>query len=185
MSTRQTNWLFLILIPLLPVISLYWLFQTQNYFGLDGFWKGIVASGPIGAYLFMVWIGWQIFQGLERREIPSGLLGEWDFATVHADPTHPKRRGHLLISLEHDDLQLRGDFWEGETFLGNIHSRFAAWRSGHLYFSYEYTTSYPTETQVVIGLAEVKYNQSQNELIGKWYRFCSTSAGTIQMRKRK
>jgi hypothetical protein len=38
----------IMVVCLIPVVVLYRLFGSQNFFGLDGFWKGVVATGPIG-----------------------------------------------------------------------------------------------------------------------------------------
>lgn len=38
---------------LIPVVVLYWLFGNLNYFELTGTWKGVVASGPIAAYVLL------------------------------------------------------------------------------------------------------------------------------------
>lgn len=38
---------------LVPIVVLYILFGTVNYFGLEGAWKGVVGSGPVAAYVFL------------------------------------------------------------------------------------------------------------------------------------
>lgn len=40
-------------VSLIPVIILYLLFGQMSYFGLEGVWKGMVAGGPIAAYVFL------------------------------------------------------------------------------------------------------------------------------------
>jgi hypothetical protein len=68
-------WMILLLLPLLPVISLYTLFQDQNFFGLGGAAKTIVATGPIAAYLVFVHVGWKIYASISnQRTLEQKLL---------------------------------------------------------------------------------------------------------------
>jgi hypothetical protein len=41
------------LVCLVPVVVLYVLFGTLNFFGLEGTWKGVIAGGPLAAYVFL------------------------------------------------------------------------------------------------------------------------------------
>ena len=41
------------IVCLVPVVVLYILFGAENYFGLEGVWKGVIGSGPIAAYVFL------------------------------------------------------------------------------------------------------------------------------------
>jgi hypothetical protein len=126
---------------------------------------------------------------LDHREIPSTLLGEWDYETINADPDKPTHCGTFLIQLKEDDLIISGDYKEkeGEKLIGNVHSQFAAWRSGHLYFSYNVTVTLKEGADVAVGLCELIYfpSQNKNELVGNWYRLHSQSAGTINMHKKQ
>ncbi len=54
-------WSVLLLLPLIPVFLLYAFFEGQNYFELQQTAKGIVATGPIAAYVFIVGLGWRIY----------------------------------------------------------------------------------------------------------------------------
>ena len=54
---------------LIPVVVLYWLFESQNFFELTGFWKGMVASGPIAAYAFLFWLSLRFYRDLRRDEL--------------------------------------------------------------------------------------------------------------------
>lgn len=67
MGTSIIVWIILVIIPLFPVISLYRLFENQSYFELNGAVRGLVASGPIAAYAFFVYVGWQIFAKVSQQ----------------------------------------------------------------------------------------------------------------------
>jgi hypothetical protein len=69
-------WSALFLIPAAPVIAFYLLFNQQNYFELKETARGIVATGPIAAYIALVWIGWTIYRRV------SNLTGEVSPAAV-------------------------------------------------------------------------------------------------------
>ena len=47
-------WASLLLLPAIPVIAFYLLFDKQNYFELEDTARGIVATGPIAAYIALV-----------------------------------------------------------------------------------------------------------------------------------
>ena len=65
-------WSSLLLLPLIPVVLLYYFFEGQSYFGLENTAKGIVAAGPIAAYAVIIQIGWRmygrIFEQSSRQE---------------------------------------------------------------------------------------------------------------------
>ncbi len=92
------------LVGLIPVVVLYGLFGSLNYFELTGAWKGVMATGPIAAYCFLVWLfqrfclnlgGGQLFSEKETLKIETvGVLnieGKWtgrwkwedEFGKVH------------------------------------------------------------------------------------------------------
>lgn len=41
------------IVCLVPVAILYLIFGNINYFGLEGTWRGVVATGPIAAYVLL------------------------------------------------------------------------------------------------------------------------------------
>jgi hypothetical protein len=72
------------MIPLVPVVLLYIRFQDANFFGLQNWPRGVVASGPIAAYVFMLYYGFnRIFTGLVRLttsdlyKVPEEYIGNW------------------------------------------------------------------------------------------------------------
>jgi len=60
-------YVFLFSVPLLPVITLYRVFEEQSYFELSGLAKGIVATGPIAAYAVFAYVGAVVFKDLFKQ----------------------------------------------------------------------------------------------------------------------
>ena len=60
----------------LVVAFFYWFFAEMNYFSLDGYIKGVVAGGPIAAFIFFA-----TFCGSLLREIATagnrGYRARW------------------------------------------------------------------------------------------------------------
>jgi hypothetical protein len=52
--TLIKTWGLILLLPLVPVVLLHMLFEKQNYFELHDTAKGLVAVGPIAAYVAIV-----------------------------------------------------------------------------------------------------------------------------------
>jgi hypothetical protein len=115
MKVGQLSLVYFILLvgPLLPVILLYQFFGSSNYFELHGLEKGLVASGPIAAYLVMFVYGFRYFRQLHflttRHEIPSGLVGSWRFSSTTAKST-ATNRGEFLATEHNGELYMSGSF---------------------------------------------------------------------------
>ena len=58
-----------LLLPLIPVAFLYQQFGDRNYFGLDGWVRGMVTSGPIAAYVVLVWLFQRFYRNLRRDQL--------------------------------------------------------------------------------------------------------------------
>lgn len=177
-------WSSIMAFPLVPVIILYIIFDQQNYFQLQGIWRNVLAAGPIGAYIFVYWHGWIVFEKLGRvRKIPVAILGEWYFETNITGSNDKNLHGRVVISNLHGELQLRGEYMRGDAFIGSIHSKFACWRSGHLYYSYVLTITDEDEPQVVEGVCETTHNITRRTLQGNWARLHSNISGQIKMQQ--
>jgi hypothetical protein len=113
-------WVFVLLIPLIPVVSLYLFFQNQNYFEIKDAERGIYALGPIAAYFGLVLTGWQIFRGLEKsgqsnNPYSKELLGEWEMESKSIHGT--KGSGKFQIDEKNGELVVVGSMRElGEEF---------------------------------------------------------------------
>jgi hypothetical protein len=75
--------------PLVPVVVLYLLFNSQNFFELEGWVRGLVAGGPIAAYVFIVVLGWRVFGdsalGFGADDDVVSLVGEWAYTSTSSD----------------------------------------------------------------------------------------------------
>jgi hypothetical protein len=67
------------------VRHIYFFFAQQNFFQIEGLWKGIIASGPIAAYIFLTWIGFRYLKDLAATFDPQDdyrdLLGSWELVS--------------------------------------------------------------------------------------------------------
>lgn len=68
-SSQLIAYVVISLVCLIPVVALYWIFGDQNYFGLSGGWKTAVATGPIGAYVYL-WV----YSTKFHRKMTQGTL---------------------------------------------------------------------------------------------------------------
>lgn len=118
---------------LIPVVVLYAFFGQQNYFELDGWVKGLVVSGPIGAYLFLVWLTFRFYKQivsllirkkapliddkearkLEMSDVPD-LTGKWEGIWEWSDP----ETNEIHVFTEAVDLNQ-----EGRIVTGTIEDR--------------------------------------------------------------
>ena len=120
----------LVMIPIIPILVLYWLFGEMNYFGLEGWIKGLVSSGPIAAYLFMLHVGYRMFAGLMERVYPfeiaeiEKLVGIWQFRSTTIQ-SGKKASGRLVASLSRGKLAFTGRLQgEAEKEFGEAISEF-------------------------------------------------------------
>lgn len=108
-------WVVLLLLPAVPVLVFYAVFKDQNYFELNNAARGIVATGPIAAYVALVVMGWRLYKQLSSLFFPLGpfeekLIGTaWDFTATSYHGTH--RKGSLKIAQDaRGALSLTGSF---------------------------------------------------------------------------
>jgi hypothetical protein len=135
----------LVLVPLVPVLVIYDLYGEQNYFGLDQWVKGMVATGPIAAYVFLLWLNWKIITAIARDfgqplsdglEVPDGLLGDWRYISSTSNDT--ERKGRCTISVVGSRLILHGSYRnEQDEYYGDWESSLAGVEAGYLYFVYD------------------------------------------------
>lgn len=114
-------WILILLIPLIPVVLLYLLFEKQNYFELQDAAKGLVAMGPIAAYLVIVGLAYRIyfkispsFEGYDARL--DLICGTWDF--VSTSKSDHVRQGFCSITKNKRQLVISGNFKEGAKMVG-------------------------------------------------------------------
>ena len=94
---------------------IYFFFAQQNFFQIEGLWKGIIASGPIAAYIFLTWIGFRYFKDLAATFDPQDdyrdLLGSWELVSQSEKST--QAIGRCEITCPNKRLSLSGTFEEG------------------------------------------------------------------------
>lgn len=144
-------WSSLLLLPLIPVVFLYYFFEGQNFFELENTAKGIVAAGPIAAYTLIIQIGWRmygkIFEQNSRQEVNklnqqiqqledqlqiqesrssqvNKLVGKWSFVSISS---HQRTlTGECSISKSDQGvLSLSGFFVDNGRQVGTLTSELA------------------------------------------------------------
>lgn len=113
-------WAVLLLLPVVPVVIFYAVFRDQNYFELENAARGVVATGPIAAYVVLVVIGWNLYKRLSSLVFPIGpdeerLVGSsWDFSAVSSHET--RRKGSFSFGVGgRGELNAAGSFQDAET----------------------------------------------------------------------
>lgn len=139
MDTRIRRWLFILLVPLIPVVLLYLLFDKQNYFQLQDVASGIFIVGPIGIYLVLVKFGSQIFLNLPEapgisRKVLETLCGDWAFESISTNGH--VRTGNCKIECVQDQLTLTGTFKDAGKTVGTWKSELAGVRENNFLLVY-------------------------------------------------
>lgn len=107
-------WAALVLIPVLPVVVFYAVFADQNYFELKNAARGVVTTGPIAAYIAIVWLGLRIFKQVSSivpslGPLEAKLVGtSWTFKATSFHKT--QRQGEFRISEDDGQLSMSGTF---------------------------------------------------------------------------
>jgi hypothetical protein len=97
------------------VAILYAFFQDQNYFELEDVSKGLVATGPIAAYVVVVWLGLRAFKSVNSgqprlSDAEERMVGtRWSFDSESVNQS--RRKGSFRVSaLPEGGLRLQGNF---------------------------------------------------------------------------
>jgi hypothetical protein len=109
------SWLLVQLVPLAILYFVYTFFSEQNFFNIEGAWKGVVASGPIAAYIFITWMGFRYFKEIititfRLNEEADNAIGNWNFESTSEHGKSAK--GNCEISLQDNRLEISGNFEE-------------------------------------------------------------------------
>jgi hypothetical protein len=133
------TWAVLLLLPAAPVILLYAFFARQNYFELTDQARGIVAVGPIAAYVGLVLVGWRIYLRISATLSPPHpalrhLLGDWTLKSISARGNIGE--GKCQISSVQGRLSLSGDFVENGVYIGSWSSEIAQLKDNRLHMVY-------------------------------------------------
>jgi hypothetical protein len=182
------TWSTIVLLPLVPVLLLYWLFSDQNFFELKDAAKGIVATGPVAAYIFLVWTLWKIYPRVaaltgEVSPLQAKILGTWDFASMSGSGT--KREGSCSISEQHGLLELSGNFVQDAKNVGSWESKMAqidGQRFEVLYRLDEVSEDGPQQSTGVLSVHIDSDNLKQ--MTGNWMVLGRGSQGNIVLTRR-
>lgn len=137
MRRRYVAWTLIWLIPVIPVVVLYVLFEQYNVFEFQDAPGGVKAFGPIGAYLVLLWLALRNRRMLEVRlgDDERRFLGSWEL-TSRSRHGH-EANGQCRITEEGDALCLAGTFAESATLTSTWRSTMAQLQNGRLLVVYE------------------------------------------------
>lgn len=137
MGRRYLAWTLIWLIPIIPVVVLYVLFDQYNVFEFQDAPGGVKAFGPIGAYLVFVLLALRNRRMLEVRlgDDERKFLGSWEL-------TSRSRNGHeavgqCRIAADGGALSLAGTFAESAKLTSTWRSTMAQLKDGQLLVVYE------------------------------------------------
>ena len=178
-------WCVLVVFPLIPVTWLYWLFKDQNFFSLEDTAKGILATGPIAAYVGVLWIGWKMWaqlsanRGLKQAELQP-LVGSWTYKSESSNGT--VRNGNCEFRLESGEVIGSGDFVEGDKKVGTWETH-NIWRRGDLIcVVYELREIKDGHEQSVEGISRLRLQTEPSQsMSGTWAIIrTDTMSGTVE-----
>lgn len=162
-------WSLILLLPLVPVVLLYMLFEKQNYFELQNTAKGLVATGPIAAYVVIVWIAYRIyfkispsFIGFDARL--DQLCDNWTFVST-SNGGHT-RQGDCNITKERQQLVINGNFKEGDRIVGIWEGELTGLRGNNFLMVYSLQE---TGKSNLYGLVQVPFGDAAaQQMSGIW-----------------
>lgn len=168
MSLTKT-WSLILLLPLVPVVLLYMLFEKQNYFELHDTAKTFLATGPIAAYVAIVWIAYKIyfkispsFAGFDARL--DQLCDNWRF--VSTSKGGHVRQGDCTIIKDRQQLVINGNFKEAEKIVGVWEGELTGLRGNNFLMVY---SLHETGKPNLYGLVQVPVSDATGqEMSGIW-----------------
>lgn len=178
-------WGILLSLPVVPVVLIYWFFGSQNYFSLTDTAKGLVMSGPIAAYVVIVWMGWKIFSRmlkvLSKPDDLKMVKGNWTFISTSSrtnekgEPVNDRREGTCKFIEDRGTIKVCGSFLQKEKIVGNWESEMCQIDSSMLKFSYILREIKSTSLQYFDGFCVLTFFDDQsiegeqvNKMEGIW-----------------
>jgi len=165
-------WSILLLLPMIPVVLLYTFFAGQNYFELKDAARGMVAVGPIAAYVTLVLIGWRIYMKVSKTFSSSepalnDLPGKWYFTARSGHGT--TREGNCMIENVLGHLVISGDFRENGEHVGNWTSEMTHLKGNNLYMVYTLEELKAGKIERVDGLCRLSFGTLPvSRMSGTW-----------------
>src|SRR5262249_55833263 len=147
-----------LLLPIVPVVLLYFFFEKQNYFELQATAKGIVASGPVAAYVGIILIGWNIYRKLGSTEDPGleHLAGDWTISSTSGNGY--QGTGNCYIQYDRGELTISGDFRSEELHeSGTWDCEMAKVKNNRLLMAYSLTTIRGAENNTLDGITILSF----------------------------
>jgi len=129
------------LVPAIPVFLFYLVFKESNFVEVHDLPAGVVATGPIAAYIVLLIVGSRLSKQIDSQRSPltqaeEALVGtSWSF---EARSQHGSRVGKFTIDT--DDLGrlcLSGNFQVGDRDVGSWRSTMARCESRQLEVLYD------------------------------------------------
>lgn len=190
MNPLAKMWSLLLLLPLVPVILLYLLFEKQNYFELQDTARGIIAMGPIAAYVGLVLIAWRIYLKISPLFIALNthldqICGDWIYKSVSKNGNI--RIGDCFIRNEKGQLVINGNFKDGDKTVGTWECDLAGLRGNNLLMVYRLREIKDSGPDNVYGLVQVPFGEATaSEMTGIWTVIGrEDSEGTITYTRKK
>jgi hypothetical protein len=181
-------WLMLLFAPLVPVVILYFIFDQANYFKLEDAARGIVATGPIAAYVALVLVGVTVYRRLFNiAQVSSSALkqvkGQWTFVTTSAHET--ERAGRCTIDTVGGQLTVTGTFVQAGEPVGDWHSVMARLTDSELTVVYDLSEIRGGKAKGSQGLLTLYFDsKSVSPMKGRWVAVGESGAhGTITFSK--
>jgi hypothetical protein len=98
---------------LIPILILYLVFGAKNFFNLKGWPLGVFATGPIAAYVFMVYLGFRMFRNTTeilldiRTADMADFVGRWEVES-RTIPSGKMAHGSLIASQRRGQIAMNG-----------------------------------------------------------------------------
>jgi len=186
--------LTIVVVPLIPVVVLYLLFDRLNFFFLQDPSRTMVIFGPIGAYLVIMHLAFRYYlilsakSGPDGSRVPKELLGVWTFKST-TNTSGKVATGDLNTTIKdgqlHLSVVLKG---ESDEPFAVATSDFCLYHENRLQFIYQ-IRGFDSDLKEAF-LAEctcnaVRANDAPLTLRGPWQRIGDGhEAGKVTMIKR-
>lgn len=165
------SWLLVQLVPLAILYFVYTFFSEQNFFNIEGAWKGVVASGPIAAYIFITWMGFRYFKEIititfRLNEEADNAIGNWNFESTSEHGKSAK--GNCEISLQDNKLEISGNLEESNELATIWKSDIAFLDGNNLFYVYKLDSHNISYIGYVRLRVSRKVKKKMVEMKGEW-----------------
>ena len=190
MNTRNLfAYAMVILIPLLPVVVLYIVFDGLNYFNFEDNLKGIVATGPIAAYFALLPIVWGIFKKMYpdlsvMSKKAKKLIGNWE--VVSTSSNNHTYEGAVKISFKDYRLKISGQFKNNGVIVALFDTIVIKIDDVTMHMIYQIDdTNDSNRSKHYKGYCVLYIDTDKNEMTGQWALVNEPNNGTIKFKKVK